>query len=248
MTLPARKALMALPYWPEPPGPALMSSMRLSANQRAVVADRGAQDFDAVVVGAGNGVARDDQAERIERHHGGGRDLGKNVAGDIAGDLLEPDAVAAAGRDLAIGDADVASAEAMHQAAPRRQRNAAAVERDTGQADAVGAFAQKHRGAAVEHEFGRAAHADQLRSALQAQHAGAIDARRQRQRHLRARGLVDRALQVSGLVVGTARAARHIASRRARAPTSAAPRARRPSTSQARRQRRRRMLQSDGGG
>src|SRR6266702_4361729 len=31
ITLPARKALMALPYWPEPPGPALMSSMRLSA-------------------------------------------------------------------------------------------------------------------------------------------------------------------------------------------------------------------------
>ena len=37
-----------------------------------------------------------------------------------------------------------------------------------------------------------------------AQHAGAIDARRQRQRHLRARGFVDRALQFCGLIVGTA--------------------------------------------
>ena len=68
----------------------------------------------------------------------------------------------------------------------------------------VSAFALKHRGAAVEDEFGRAAHADQLRAVLQAQHAGAIDARRQRQRHLRPRGLIDRALQDPGLVVGTA--------------------------------------------
>ena len=154
--------------------------------------------------------------------------FGKDVAGDVARHLFDPDAVAAAGRDLAIGDADVAAAEAMHQAAPCRQGNAAAVERDTGQADAVGAFAQKHRSAAIEHKFGRAANADQLRSALQVQHAGAVDTRRQRQRHLRARGLVDRALQILGLVVGTARAARHIAWRRDRAPTSGVPRARHP--------------------
>ena len=55
--------------------------------------------------------------------------------------LLEPDAVAAAACDLAIGDADVASAEAMHEAAPCRQRDAAAIERDAGKADAAGAFA-----------------------------------------------------------------------------------------------------------
>ena len=151
-----------------------------------------------------DGVARDDQALRVERHDRGGRDLGDDVAADVAGDLLEPDAVAAAAGDLAIGDADVAAAEAMHQAAPRRQRNAAAVERDAGQADAAGAFALQHRRAAVEDEPGRAAHADQLRAAWQAQHAGAIDAGRQRQRHLRARGLVDRALQGAGLVVGAA--------------------------------------------
>jgi hypothetical protein len=39
---------------------------------------------------------------------------------------------------------------------------------------------------------------------LQAEHAGAIDARRQRQRRLRARGFVDRALQFGGLIVGAA--------------------------------------------
>ena len=72
------------------------------------------------------------------------------------------------------------------------------------EADAAGAFARQHRRAAVEDEPGRAAHADQLRAVLQAKHPGAIDARRQRQRHLRARGFVDRALQGSGLVVGAA--------------------------------------------
>ena len=64
-------------------------------------------------------------------------DLGDDVAADIAGDLLEPDAGAAAVGDFTIDDADVAAAEAMHEAAPRRQRNAAAVKCDAGQADAA---------------------------------------------------------------------------------------------------------------
>ena len=168
--------------------------------------------------------------------------FGDDVAADVAGDLLEPDAVAAAAGDLAIGDADVAAAEAMHQAAPRRQRNAAAVERDAGKADAAGAFALQHRGAAGEDELGRAAHADQLRAVLQAKHAGAVDAGRQRQRHLRARGFVDGALQRAGLIVGAAgphAILRGVAAERAR---SAAPRARHPATSRARRRRRRRRL------
>src|SRR6202043_3081480 len=136
----------------------------------AVVADCSAQDFDAVVVGALDGVARNQQALRGERHDRGGGGLGDDVAADVAGDLLEPDAAAAAAGDLAIGDADVASTEAVQQAAPRRQWNAAAVEGDVGKPDAAGAFAQKHRRAAVENEPGRAAHADQLRAVLQAKH------------------------------------------------------------------------------
>ena len=56
----------------------------------------------------------------------------------------------------------------------------------------------------VKDNLGRAAHADELRAALEAQHAGAVDTRRQRQRHLRARRLIDGALQIAGLVVGAA--------------------------------------------
>ncbi len=150
-------------------------------------------------------VLRDtDQAERVERDDGGSGRLGDDVAADVAGNLLEPDAVAAAACDLAIEDADIASAEAMDQAAPRRQCNAAAVEREVGDADAAGAFALNHRGAAVENQPGGAAHADQLRAVLQPQHAGAIDAGRQRQRHLCPRGFVDGALQSPRLVVGAA--------------------------------------------
>jgi len=52
--------------------------------------------------------------------------IGDDVAADVAGDVLEPDAVAAAAGDFAIGDPDVASTDAMHEAAPRRQRDAAA--------------------------------------------------------------------------------------------------------------------------
>ena len=142
--------------------------------------------------------------ERVERYHRGGRDIGEDIAADVAGDLLQPDAVAAAADDLALGDADVAPTEAMHEAAPRRQRNAAAVERDAGKSDMSFALALQHRGATVENEFGRAAHADELRAALQAKQAGAVDTRRQRQRRLRARRIVDRALQLLGLVVGAA--------------------------------------------
>ena len=43
-----------------------------------------------------------------------------------------------------------------------------------------------------------------MRAVLQPKHAGAIDAGRQRQRHLRARGVIDRALQGPGLIVGAA--------------------------------------------
>ncbi len=171
---------------------------------RAVVADGGAQDFDAVVVGAGNGVARNQQALRVERYDRGGCCVGDDVAADVAGDILEPDAVAAAADDLAIGDPDVASPQAMHEAAPCRQRDAAAIQRDIGEADAASAFALKHRCAAVEDEFGRAAHPDELRAGLQAEHPGAIYARRQRQRNLRPRGVVDGALQNLCLIVRAA--------------------------------------------
>ena len=52
----------------------------------------------------------------------------KIVAGDLAGYLLEPDAVAAAADDFAVDDADVAPAEAMDETAALGQGLAAAVE------------------------------------------------------------------------------------------------------------------------
>src|SRR5205807_3140923 len=110
-------------------------------DQRAVVADVRAQDLDAVVVGAGDGVAGDAETPGVERHHCRHRDVGKDVAGDVAGYLLEPDAAAAGAGDLAIGDADVAAAEDMDQPAPRRQWNAAAIEAETGQPDRIRAVA-----------------------------------------------------------------------------------------------------------
>ena len=139
---------------------------------------------------------------RVERDDRGRRGVRDDVAGDVARDLLEPDAVAAAAGDLAIVDAHVAAGEAMDQAAAIGQGNVAAVERDAGEAQAVGAFGEQHRRAAVEDEFGRAAHADELCAARKPQRAGAIEAGRQRQRHLRARRFVDRALQDAGLILG----------------------------------------------
>ena len=173
-------------------------------NQRAVVADRRAQDLDAVVIGALDRVARHDQAECVERYHRGRRDSGKDIAGDIAGHLLQPDAVTAAVDDLALADADIAPTEAMHQATPRRQRNLAAIERDAAKPDMAFALALQHRGAAVENQPGRAAHADELGTALQAKHSSTVDARRQCQRRLCPRRIIDRALQIPGLVVGAA--------------------------------------------
>ena len=125
-------------------------------------------------------------------------------AADVAGNVFQPDGAAAAAGDFAVGDADVAPAEAMHEAAPGRQRNAAAIKSDVDEAYVARAFAGQHRRPAVENQFCGAAHADQLGAVLQPKHPGAIDARRQRQRDLRPRGIVDRALQGFGLIVGAA--------------------------------------------
>jgi hypothetical protein len=92
----------------------------------------------------------------------------------------------------------------MHEAAPCRQRNAAAVERDAGEAEMSAALALEHRGAAIEDEPGRATRANQLRPIRQTQQAGTIDAGRQRQWRLYARGFIDGALQGFRLIVGTA--------------------------------------------
>jgi len=65
-------------------------------------------------------VARNQQALRVERDDRGGSGIGDDVAADVAGDVFQPDGVAAAAGDRAIDQANVASAEAVHEAAPRR--------------------------------------------------------------------------------------------------------------------------------
>lgn len=69
----------------------------------------------------------------------------------------------------------------------------------------IGAFGAQQRGAVREQQFRRAAHAQQLRAVGQPQHSGFVDAGRQRQRRTRACGIVDRALQGAGLIVGAVR-------------------------------------------
>ncbi len=68
-TLPARKALMALPYWPVPPERACTFSMRLSITMRAVGADALTQDLDAVVADLVHRVLGDEKARRVEGHN-----------------------------------------------------------------------------------------------------------------------------------------------------------------------------------
>src|ERR1700690_1212195 len=118
ITLPARNALMALPYCPEPPGPALMSSMRLSRTwvpSSPMAVRRISMPLSLVP----EIVLRETE-----------RPCASNET--IAGAVSPPDGVAAAAGDLAIDNANVASTETVHEAAPRRQRDAAAVERDIG--------------------------------------------------------------------------------------------------------------------
>ena len=95
----------------------------------AVVAGSAAPDLDAVVAGAGNGVARDQQRARIE---GMDRDVGavgQDRVDDLAVDRGAGDGGAAGAEDFAIGDLDAADVLEMHEAAPLGQAAALAVER-----------------------------------------------------------------------------------------------------------------------
>ena len=204
MTLPARNALMALPYWPEPPGPALMSSMRLSSTNvpsSPIAVRRISMPLslvprmvlrDTIKPCASNEVMPV-TAILVKM-------LPLTSPETFSNQMPLPPLLAISQSVMRMSR----PAEAMHEAAPRRQLDAAAVQRDVGQPDAACAFARKHRRAAGEDKFGRAAHADQLAAAGEPQQTGAVDTGRQCERHLRAGGLVDRALQRAGLVVRAA--------------------------------------------
>ena len=152
-----------------------------------------------------NGIARHRQPERVERDNRGGRRPDDGVASDLAGNVLKPDAVAAAAGDLAVQNPQVAPTETMNQAAPVGQGNAAAVKREVTEADMVGAIGRQQRCATREHQYGRAAHSDQLRALGESQRPGAVDAGRQREWSVDAGRFIDRPLQRVGLVVGCIR-------------------------------------------
>jgi hypothetical protein len=92
----------------------------------------------------------------------------------------------------------------MYQATPLRQRDRAAIEDEAGERNAVGAFALEQRRAAGELQAAVAADADDLRAVGQMQRAGAIQSRREGERHAYSGAVVDGALQPLGLIVGRA--------------------------------------------
>ena len=157
-----------------------------------------------VVAGDANGVAGDHEAARVAREDRRVGDVGHGRAGHLAFDLLERDAVAAAGDHFAISDADGPAAGEMHEATALRQRQAGAVEDEADEPDTVGPGGGNERGPLCQDEAGRPAHADDLPAARQPEVAGAVDARSEHERHARARRLVDCVLQCPALVLRNA--------------------------------------------
>ncbi len=177
MTLFARKALMALPYCPEPPGPALMSSMRLSATSvpsSPIAVRRISMPLSLVPV----------MVLRATIRPSASNDTIAVVAVLVM--MLPEISPETCSSQMPLPPLPDISQSLIRTSRPARQwirprRSGrgmfAAVERDAGKAQAVGAFGEQHRRAAVEDEFGRAAHADELCAARKPQRAGAIDGR-----------------------------------------------------------------------
>ncbi len=110
-------------------------------NHGAIVAHDISQDLDAVVRRILNRVLRDQKPECIERGERGVRGLADGVAADFTGDVLEPDAVAAAADDVAILHVDIEATQDMHQPAAVCEFDAAAVEREIGEGNTAGTLA-----------------------------------------------------------------------------------------------------------
>ncbi|BEV46928.1 hypothetical protein CRBSH125_31110 [Afipia carboxidovorans] len=144
----------------------------------AVVAGGRAQNLDAILGSILNNVLRDQEAERIDADDRGSDRLADGGAANIAGARLQPDGVAAASENVAIGDMDVAAGLQADKASPLRQVSAAAIERQPGEDEAVRALGGEEGGAAGEFDPCCAARADDLRAARQIEFAGTIDSGR----------------------------------------------------------------------
>jgi len=188
-----------LPYCPEPPRLAATSDAVVDY-QRAVVALGAAPDQDAVVSGAAHHVVLDGQALAVPRGDRGIVHSGDDRAGDDAFDRFERDAVAGGAAHLAVDHAEALGLHDLNQRAAFGQRFAGAIKDETCERDVVGSARNDHRCAADEHEFGCAAHADDLGPRGKVQGADAVFAGTEHQRHPCAGGLIDRRLQHVGLL------------------------------------------------
>src|SRR5262245_17139650 len=101
--------------------------------------------------------------------------------------------------DFAVDDADVATPGQLQQAAIVRERLVLAVEGKARKGHVIRATREDEPRTAFENDPRRAAHADDLRASRQFELAGAIFTRSEHQRHARAGGLINRALQRCGL-------------------------------------------------
>src|SRR6185503_2195969 len=97
-----------------------------------------APDLDAVVAGIADRIARDDQPARLDREDPGRARGTDRVAGDLAFDCFEHDAVAAGIDDLAVAARDVAAGRQLNETGVLGQLPAGAVERDAGEENVVG--------------------------------------------------------------------------------------------------------------
>ena len=113
-------------------------------DDRAVIAGLAAPDQDAAIAGTAHGIAGDAQPARIDREDRGISRIDR-VPGDVAGDGLERDAVAAGIDNLAIGDAHGTALRQMQQPTPLRKRDAGAVEYEAADAEVVAAGGRHHR-------------------------------------------------------------------------------------------------------
>src|SRR5262249_53839721 len=112
-------------------------------DEAAVVARLAAPDLDAVVTGAGDRVARDQEPARVERMDRDIDSVADRHAGDLAVNRTAVNCRSPGAGDRAIDDLDGAGALQMHEPAPFREPPPQAVEQEPRQRHVIGALRPK---------------------------------------------------------------------------------------------------------
>jgi hypothetical protein len=163
-------------------------------DHRAVVATFATPDLDAVVAGADDGIARDQETARVERMNRNVGAVDDTRRRDFALDGAADDADAAAVANLAVRDLDCACMVELQQALPLGQAPPLSIERQAGERHVAGIRCRDQGSVVGNLQPGCAAHAEELGAGGQLDAAGAIGAGPDRERLARARGFVDRSL------------------------------------------------------